>query len=497
MVVRACLMAASLIASTQAAKAAIEITQQPMGAIVSLLSTATFTVSARLVGEPGVVLLYQWQRLSPGQSEWNDIVGASLPTYTTPLLEACGLTGTGFRCRVSQMEETSFSAAAALTVVADCSPPRLIGVSVLPSLDRVIVQFDHNMNVTAEDPFNYSLSEIDAFPMGSPGYVERIDGRTFLLQWELALGPGTQCMLVANNISDHSDPACGCSLIMPDSTILFATPCAAITHQPESQTAALSCRALFQATITGSGGSSLVEGSYQWFKNDAAIPGATNSFYQTPLIVLADHGALFHVVASNDCGTVTSSNASLTVSGDIVPPRLVGAKAGLTQHHIVLSFYVGSYCSGSAVLNPNSAIPANFSVSAGVEGLQVMDARLDCSGTNIILATARQMEAAVYTVAASNVADTHGNMITLNSEATFTASRYQTIPPLTARITPANGEIAVEWVGAGVLQIAASPEGPWEDMTGVSSPYLTAVNSPCLDQIPVPQRFYRVKWLAP
>ena len=149
------------------------------------------------------------------------------------------------------------------------------------------------------------------------------------------------------------------------------------------------------------------------------------------------------------------------------------------------------------MLDSNTAVHANFLVSAGTEGLPVTAARLDCSGTNIVLATARQTEDVAYTVVANNVTDIHGNVIALNSQATFTASSHQAIPPFTARITLANGEIAVEWAGAGILQIAVTPGGPWEDMTGVSSPYLATANSPCLDHIPVPQRFYRVKWLAP
>ena len=149
------------------------------------------------------------------------------------------------------------------------------------------------------------------------------------------------------------------------------------------------------------------------------------------------------------------------------------------------------------MLDSNTAVQANFLVSAGTEGLPLTAARLDCTGTNILLTTARQTEEVVYTVVANNVTDLHGNVIALNSQAIFTASSHQTIPPFTARITLANGEIAVEWAGAGILQITAAPGGPWVDMTGVSSPYLATVNTPCLGHFPVPQRFYRVKWLAP
>jgi len=52
---------------------------------------------------------------------------------------------------------------------------------------------------------------------------------------------------------------------------------------------------------------------YQWRKNGADIPAATNSFYTTPATVAADNGSLFSVVVSNRDGSVTSDNATLTV----------------------------------------------------------------------------------------------------------------------------------------------------------------------------------------
>ena len=52
---------------------------------------------------------------------------------------------------------------------------------------------------------------------------------------------------------------------------------------------------------------------YQWKKNGSPIDGATASSYTTPVTTSADHGARFSVVLSNSAGTVTSSEASLTV----------------------------------------------------------------------------------------------------------------------------------------------------------------------------------------
>ena len=59
--------------------------------------------------------------------------------------------------------------------------------------------------------------------------------------------------------------------------------------------------------------------SYQWEKNGANITGATSASYTTPATTLADNGALFAVIVSNDVGSVTSNNATLTVNPQPTP----------------------------------------------------------------------------------------------------------------------------------------------------------------------------------
>src|SRR5207244_3636689 len=54
--------------------------------------------------------------------------------------------------------------------------------------------------------------------------------------------------------------------------------------------------------------------SYQWYKNNSLIGGATSSNYSATAVYPGDNGALFNVVVSNGSGSATSSNAVLTVS---------------------------------------------------------------------------------------------------------------------------------------------------------------------------------------
>ena len=54
---------------------------------------------------------------------------------------------------------------------------------------------------------------------------------------------------------------------------------------------------------------------YQWYKDGKAIPDATETSYTIPSVTTANAGN-YHVIVSNDFGSVKSDEATLTVSGD-------------------------------------------------------------------------------------------------------------------------------------------------------------------------------------
>jgi sugar lactone lactonase YvrE len=95
-----------------------------------------------------------------------------------------------------------------------------------------------------------------------------------------------------------------------------------ITTQPADRTVNVGEAARFKVTATGS-----PPLHYQWRKNGADIPGATNSSYTTPATVAADNGSLFSVVVSNSGGSVTSDDATLTVR---IPPTITTQPADTT-----------------------------------------------------------------------------------------------------------------------------------------------------------------------
>jgi immunoglobulin I-set domain protein len=90
-----------------------------------------------------------------------------------------------------------------------------------------------------------------------------------------------------------------------------------LTVQPASVTVNAGQSATFGVSATGT-----APISYQWRKNGVSIAGAMAATYATPATTLADSGAKFDVVVSNSAGSVTSSQATLTVNPASMAPTI-------------------------------------------------------------------------------------------------------------------------------------------------------------------------------
>jgi glucose/arabinose dehydrogenase len=107
--------------------------------------------------------------------------------------------------------------------------------------------------------------------------------------------------------------------------IAFAAPEApSITTPPQDQTTAIGQPATFSVVASGS-----MPLTYQWQRNGSDIAGATGSTYTLSSATAADNGSQFRCVVSNAVGSVTSSAAVLTVTGNAAPtPVIVQPAAG-------------------------------------------------------------------------------------------------------------------------------------------------------------------------
>ncbi|MES2394223.1 MAG: hypothetical protein V4555_21505 [Acidobacteriota bacterium] len=100
----------------------------------------------------------------------------------------------------------------------------------------------------------------------------------------------------------------GCAGAGDGSTTPPPSPGPTITKQPAAASIPMGLTATYTVTASGTGL------SYQWYRNGAAIAGATAATYTTPATVFADSGDVFTVKVSNVGGAMTSSPAGLTVT---------------------------------------------------------------------------------------------------------------------------------------------------------------------------------------
>lgn len=134
------------------------------------------------------------------------------------------------------------------------------------------------------------------------------------------------------------------SLLFITIVLVLAFPCLAqptITNQPQSQIAVAACGEYFFQV--GAVGSSPL--SYQWYKDGVALSdsdllgGSKSSILYFPSVFASDAGS-YSVVVSNASGTVTSSNAVLTVLSPAAittqPTSVVPSIGGTATFNVVL-----------------------------------------------------------------------------------------------------------------------------------------------------------------
>jgi hypothetical protein len=132
--------------------------------------------------------------------------------------------------------------------------------------------------------------------------------------------------------------------------VAFASPALAqlpvITNPPAPQTIFLGDQATFRVGVSGP--APLV---YQWFRNGAALGGATSSnlvFTTTA----TDHGTQFSVLASNLHGTATSAPVALTIDFGVVGPTQTNRLIEITN---VWRYHVGKTNLGTVWTAPGYA----------------------------------------------------------------------------------------------------------------------------------------------
>lgn len=160
--------------------------------------------------------------------------------------------------------------------------------------------------------------------------LQGAEAATLTLPAVTSADSGTRLRVTVSNAAGSVDSAEAVLTVVLDPVV--------IQTQPQDTAVAVGSAATFTVNATGS------ELQYQWLRNGAAIPGATNASYTTGSVSAGDDGAVFAVRIAQGSASVESSTARLTVAVNPAPPETV-------THRIALgdSYAAGVRADGSVL----------------------------------------------------------------------------------------------------------------------------------------------------
>jgi uncharacterized lipoprotein YddW (UPF0748 family) len=255
------------------------ITTQPQSQTVNVGQNATFTV----VATGTAPLAYQWR------FNGTNLVGATATSYTRTNAQPAD--AGSYSVIVTNVAGSVTSSNALLTVI---SPMNIL---IWPLSQTVTQGAPASINVTVTGgigPYTYQW-QFNGTTIGGA------TATTHTISNVQAADAGSYSVIVTNVYGN----------VTSADALLFVNVPPTITAQPGSLNVTVGSNATF--TVTATGTSPL---NYQWQFNNTGIPGATGSSFTRSPAQTNDAG-LYAVVVTNVAGSVTSSNATLTVN---VPP---------------------------------------------------------------------------------------------------------------------------------------------------------------------------------
>ena len=154
---------------------------------------------------------------------------------------------------------------------------------------------------------------------------------------------------------------------------------------------------------------------FQWRRNGASIPGATNRVLDYFPVSLADHNASFSVALANTFGSAVSGGATLSVVPDTTRPSLTWV-----ENRSAVALRV-QFSESVAVASAETA--AHYRLNGGAT---VSSAVLEPDGRNVRLTVSPLTFGQTYTLTVSGVTDRAAtpNPIASNSARSFVAIEY-------------------------------------------------------------------------
>lgn len=178
-------------------------------------------------------------------------------------------------------------------------------ISAAPASTQVVAGEPVTFSVTTTGQgLTYVWQRAGAAIVGAPS------ASTYTLPSTTLADNGAQIQVVVSNATG--------SVISAAATLTVVAPAApVISSQPAGVQVAVGQAATFSVTASGTGL------TYVWQRAGAAIVGAPSApSYSLPNAALADNGAKIRVVVSNSGGSVSSSEATLSVVAVLVAPTI-------------------------------------------------------------------------------------------------------------------------------------------------------------------------------
>jgi hypothetical protein len=140
--------------------------------------------------------------------------------------------------------------------------------------------------------------------------------------FDLSAYGGQNVNLAFHFISDgaydeYGNPTVDPGWYIDDITLLNYVPPPLITNEPTNLIVVVSSPATF--TVAATGNPPL---AYQWYSNNVAVPGATNTIFTIPSVWTNNNGNTLYVTVTNSGGATTSASATLTVL--LLPQGITG-----------------------------------------------------------------------------------------------------------------------------------------------------------------------------
>ncbi len=375
------------------------INTQPASRTNNLGTTATFNVVAN-----GTALLsYQWKKNGVDMTNIGNVSGATSATLT--LSSVTALDAANYTVRVSNSSSNVISTTATLTVL---TAPT---ISSQPTSRTNIAGTTATFSVTADGapPISYQWKK-GGVSMSNGGNISGATSATLTLSTVSQTDAANYTVVVSNASGSVTSSTAALVVIDPPTII----------SQPQSLTNQAGTLATF--SVMASGTAPL---NYQWRFNGNNLAGATTNSYSRNS-ALTNHAGNYIVVINNSGGAVTSSIATLTVTGTVQTVTLTniwnipaGSRSYVT---------IGNTERGIA-LNPvsnHALIVSRSSALSGSLGIFILDSE---TGTELgTMSVANITNTATFKLNKIGVADDGviyaGNLTTASSTSPLTVYRW-------------------------------------------------------------------------